>query len=146
MFPCPCCGYKTLSEREIWDICPVCGWEDDHVQSKNPAYTGGANKESLNQAKEAWGQKSIMVSILNNDEGGLENIYKRLSIDLKFPPYFGNNLDALDECLADYVKNVCIVWNNSEQAKISLGENFDKLVEVIDFASKENPNLKLVLR
>lgn len=33
--PCPCCGYKTLTERfdlkkgTGYDICPYCGWEDD---------------------------------------------------------------------------------------------------------------------
>ena len=26
---CPCCGYKTLSERGEFEICAVCFWEDD---------------------------------------------------------------------------------------------------------------------
>ena len=26
---CPCCGALTLDERGIFDICPVCDWEDD---------------------------------------------------------------------------------------------------------------------
>ncbi|MFQ2014899.1 CPCC family cysteine-rich protein [Aeromonas veronii] len=26
---CPCCGYKTLSERSGFEICAVCFWEDD---------------------------------------------------------------------------------------------------------------------
>lgn len=26
---CLCCGYKTLSERGNYDICPVCFWEDE---------------------------------------------------------------------------------------------------------------------
>lgn len=25
---CPCCGYPTIS-NDIYDICPICGWEDD---------------------------------------------------------------------------------------------------------------------
>jgi hypothetical protein len=28
-YPCPCCGYPTLTERGGYDICPLCGWEDD---------------------------------------------------------------------------------------------------------------------
>lgn len=28
-FACPCCGYKTLSERGGYEICKVCFWEDD---------------------------------------------------------------------------------------------------------------------
>ena len=30
-----------------YDICPVCGWEDDEVQLRFPAMRGGANRESL---------------------------------------------------------------------------------------------------
>ena len=28
-YRCPCCHYKTLEERGGYEICPVCGWEDD---------------------------------------------------------------------------------------------------------------------
>jgi hypothetical protein len=30
-----------------YDVCPVCGWEDDCVQLANPTSEGGANKRSL---------------------------------------------------------------------------------------------------
>ncbi|WP_350202279.1 CPCC family cysteine-rich protein, partial [Gracilimonas sp.] len=26
---CPCCHYVTLKERNIYEICPVCYWEDE---------------------------------------------------------------------------------------------------------------------
>jgi hypothetical protein len=29
-FDCPCCGYPTLGERDCFDICPICWWEDDN--------------------------------------------------------------------------------------------------------------------
>ena len=54
LIPCPCCGSKTLSESGVYEICDVCGWEDDPVQSANPNYAGGANKQSLNEARKAW--------------------------------------------------------------------------------------------
>lgn len=28
-FSCPCCGYPTLEERKCFEICELCGWEDD---------------------------------------------------------------------------------------------------------------------
>ena len=34
-----------------FNICDVCGWEDDHVQLANPRMAGGANRESLVQAQ-----------------------------------------------------------------------------------------------
>ena len=34
-----------------YNICEVCGWEDDGVQLATPACGGGANKESLVEAQ-----------------------------------------------------------------------------------------------
>ena len=53
-YKCPCCGYKTLDEEPpgTFDTCPVCFWEDDELQYDNPYYKGGANRVSLNEAKE----------------------------------------------------------------------------------------------
>ncbi len=55
-YACLCCGYLTLEEEPpgTYDICEVCGWEDDPVQAAHPDYEGGANRESLNQAREAF--------------------------------------------------------------------------------------------
>ncbi|MGI6416366.1 MAG: CPCC family cysteine-rich protein [Thermoguttaceae bacterium] len=52
-FPCPCCGYRTMSEQPpgTFEICPVCYWEDDNVQFDDPTLEGGANEESLDQAR-----------------------------------------------------------------------------------------------
>lgn len=53
MYPCPCCGFLTLGEQPpgTYEICDVCGWEDDNVQFDNPDVAGGANSISLNQAR-----------------------------------------------------------------------------------------------
>ena len=53
-YKCPCCGYYTLPELRLYDICPVCNWEDDIVQFQDPDFEGGANEESLNQARENY--------------------------------------------------------------------------------------------
>jgi hypothetical protein len=52
--PCLCCGSKVLRERGAFEICPVCGWEDDPAQSGDPNLAGGANAMSLNAARAAW--------------------------------------------------------------------------------------------
>jgi hypothetical protein len=47
-FPCPSCGFLVFAEPPgSYDICRVCGWEDDGVQLEAPGYTGGANGVSL---------------------------------------------------------------------------------------------------
>ncbi|GEM_PF-1580410 len=51
---CPVCGKFYFSERGSYDICPVCGWEDDSVQKQWPDLEGGANKDSLNEARRKY--------------------------------------------------------------------------------------------
>lgn len=51
---CPVCGQYEFPEEDSFDVCDVCGWEDDAVQTEDADYAGGANKMSLNQAREAW--------------------------------------------------------------------------------------------
>ena len=54
LLPCPCCGSLVIGEAGGYEICRICDWEDDPVQSADPDRGGGANRESLNQAKEIW--------------------------------------------------------------------------------------------
>ncbi|MES2776391.1 MAG: CPCC family cysteine-rich protein [Bacteroidota bacterium] len=50
---CPCCGFMTLSPQASgsYEICHVCFWEEDLVQTNNPDYSGGANTISLKEAQ-----------------------------------------------------------------------------------------------
>lgn len=34
-YPCPCCGKMTLGNRGEYDICSLCGWEDDGIEEGN---------------------------------------------------------------------------------------------------------------
>jgi hypothetical protein len=53
---CPCCGYYTLSGRGVYDICPVCFWEDDDPTEvfgqPAPDRPQGPNRVQLRQARE----------------------------------------------------------------------------------------------
>nr|WP_156964226.1 CPCC family cysteine-rich protein [Trabulsiella guamensis] len=51
---CPCCGERTLDKKGHYQICCVCKWQDDPVQSSDPDYSEGANSMSLNEAKEIF--------------------------------------------------------------------------------------------
>ena len=51
---CPVCGKYYFSERGSYEICPVCGWEDDPSQKRYPDMEGGANRESLNEARRKY--------------------------------------------------------------------------------------------
>ena len=50
---CPVCKYQAFYSKTFpgsYDICPICGWEDDNVQFCDPNFSGGANDKSLNEA------------------------------------------------------------------------------------------------
>ncbi len=51
--PCPACGFVTVPDSHFgsYNICRVCGGEDDGCQLANPACGGGANAESLIDAQ-----------------------------------------------------------------------------------------------
>jgi hypothetical protein len=60
-YSCPCCGNFTLQEKPTgtYYICKVCFWEDDNVQYNNPNLEGGANKVSLNQARQNYADMQV---------------------------------------------------------------------------------------
>lgn len=49
---CPCCKYKTLTERGQYEICPVCFWEDDG--SNEPTRYSSPNHMTLNEGRERF--------------------------------------------------------------------------------------------
>lgn len=51
LYLCPCCGNKIIGKQGNYEICSVCDWEDDPVQSEDPDFSGGANMLNLNEAR-----------------------------------------------------------------------------------------------
>ena len=55
VFKCPVCGKYTFQTGPgSYEICPVCGWEDDKAQYKDPNLKGGANRLSLKEYKKQY--------------------------------------------------------------------------------------------
>lgn len=53
-FLCPCCHFPTLTERQSFEICMLCNWEDDGQDDHNAdKILGGPNKDySLSEARQ----------------------------------------------------------------------------------------------
>ncbi len=51
---CPVCGQYEFSRKDSFEVCEICGWEDDSLQEDEPDYAGGANRLSLNQFRKEW--------------------------------------------------------------------------------------------
>ncbi|MBP2478604.1 hypothetical protein JOF53_007476 [Crossiella equi] len=59
-YPCPCCGHLVHEAPPgSFQICPVCGWEDDLVQLRWPGVSG-ANRYSLIKAQQAYQESGVV--------------------------------------------------------------------------------------
>jgi len=89
-YPCPCCGYPTLSERGGFEICELCRWEDDGQDDPHADEVwGGPNgRYSLSEARQNFKSYLIMYSpdiptkrIGGNNNTPLEEQAKRAIIE-----------------------------------------------------------------
>lgn len=51
---CPVCGKYESQTYDWYEICPVCGWEDNAMQNEDPDCSAGPNKMSLKEYKQAY--------------------------------------------------------------------------------------------
>ncbi|WP_234121993.1 barstar family protein [Clostridium hydrogenum] len=66
-----------------------------------------------------------------------ESFHAFLKLQMNFPEYYGNNLDALWDCLTGEIKlPLKIVWKNFNISKITLGDYADKAAELFIKAEK----------
>lgn len=69
LYICPCCGFKTLTEEYNenigtgYDICPLCGWEDDGTTDINSVRS--INGGSIAEYRKKLSQKSISNKWIN---------------------------------------------------------------------------------
>lgn len=61
-FICPCCGYPTLDEKDSYEICMLCDWEDGgQNDSDSELVKGGPNADySLEEARDNFKKYLIM--------------------------------------------------------------------------------------
>lgn len=51
LYPCPCCGYRTLDEPSVFDICTVCWWEDDGQDNEDADDASGGPNYGISLTK-----------------------------------------------------------------------------------------------
>lgn len=79
-YKCPCCGCYALAEDKEYEICPVCFWERDSVQEKQPDFAGGSNIMSLNQARKNYAEygacsQELMPFVREPVQGELDGVF-----------------------------------------------------------------------
>ena len=78
-----------------------------------------------------------------NSVASMEDIHRTLAQQLAFPEWYGNNLDALYDCLTEISGKIRLLdW---EVAEIRLGDYGKKAKKVIAAAALHNTDLDLYL-
>ena len=86
---CPVCGYLTLDERDSFDICSICFWEDDGIDDFEVNNDSGPNHMTLKEGREIFqeAKKRLLTATLSDDSliDNLKNKFINLdnSIDQK---------------------------------------------------------------
>lgn len=66
---CPVCGYLTLEERDAFEICGICFWEDDGIDDFEENEDSGPNHMTLKEGRAIFKEaKKKLLGISNNDK------------------------------------------------------------------------------
>ena len=66
-----------------------------------------------------------------------QRAHEHMKRALFLPPYYGKNLDALDECLSEMPRNTLVLLVNGDAMLRALGAYGDKLLMVLSDAARE---------
>jgi ribonuclease inhibitor len=74
----------------------------------------------------------------------LDEFYGEIAKKLRFPDYFGRNLDALWDVLTTDIKGpVELAWEDSDVSKKSMGKDFEKVTALLKDVEKERVDFKV---
>ena len=76
---------------------------------------------------------------------GREDLHRRLRELLPLPAWYGNNLDALYDCLTDLQEEVQLAILHSCLLQERLGAYGTAFMAVLTAAQQENPRLQILL-
>ena len=80
--------------------------------------------------------------VLNGKEyAARKDFYQDIREKMEFPDYFGNNLDALHDCLSEVREETVILLRNRAVFEENLGSYVQKIERVLKESAKENDRL-----
>ena len=79
-----------------------------------------------------------MIVLDGNKMTTKTELHHEISFAFNFPNYYGKNLDALWDCLTEYVSlPESVVWKNFTHSQNYLGDYADKVFSVFEDVSQE---------
>lgn len=95
-------------DKEILGDGPICMYHDNEVLNEDFAWFSGNNFEVFNMNCQTWTKN---------------NFHEKIKEALFFPDYYGENLNAFDDCLND-------MFDTKYRGLVLIFRNFDNLVEL----------------
>ena len=75
-----------------------------------------------------------------------ERAHAHIKERLRLPDWYGNNLDALNDCLGEIGEPTWIVVRFAPALEETLGDYGTRIIRVLEQAAQENKNLTIVLK
>ena len=75
-----------------------------------------------------------------------ESMHDHLRRRLKLPDYYGNNLDALYDCLTENGEETELIVRNTEALRTAMGSYGTKFLSVLAAATGANPRIHVIFR
>lgn len=76
----------------------------------------------------------------------MADIHSFFAKELSFPEWYGNNLDALRDCLTDISYEITVTVINRDMLFEKLNVRYGRFLKTLEYSEKENENIKIVLK
>ncbi len=75
-----------------------------------------------------------------------DSLHKELKENFDLPEHYGENLDALWDCLTSWIDlPIELIWKNHTASKTNLGDYFDKVIGLFAEVHEEDERFTFVL-
>ena len=87
----------------------------------------------------------MKVALQGSEMTSVRALHAQLKQQLSFPDYYGENLDALWDCIRCVDVPLTIEWRDFSQSRLHLGQYADRVLETLRDAEQEVPGFILEL-
>lgn len=85
------------------------------------------------------------ITLCGTEISDIADVHRFFAGALDFPDWYGNNLDALHDCLTDLREDVTVVITEKAALSEALGVRYRRFIKALTHAAEENEHLKLEL-
>ena len=85
----------------------------------------------------------MKVALQGSEMTSVQALHAQLKQQLSFPDYYGENLDALWDCIRCVDVPLTVEWRDFAQSRLHLGQYADRILETLRDAEQEVPGFIL---